>query len=227
MERKFNLFFAVLKELQKEGVLNKLILIGSWCHYFYRRYFNNAPEIPAVRTLDIDFLVPNPHRIRKEVNIPEILEKLDFRPMHSYTTGYTKYVHPELELEFLTPDLGKGRGNQPYKINNLHIQAQGLRFLNLLQAHVIKISYKKIVVQIPEPAAYVLHKFIIFERRRKRGKRERDLQSAINIGEFLLHNEEQKTKIYKIFSSLPESWKKRIKNNLKSNSQDLYSILIK
>jgi len=31
---------------------------------------------------------------------PEILRTLDFTPTHSYTTGYTKYVHPELELEF-------------------------------------------------------------------------------------------------------------------------------
>jgi hypothetical protein len=31
---------------------------------------------------------------------------LDFTPTHSYITGYTKYEHPELELEFLTPELG-------------------------------------------------------------------------------------------------------------------------
>ena len=227
MTKQNNLFLATLNALYKAGVLKDIILIGSWCHHFYRVYFNNAPEIPAVRTLDIDFLVPNPHRIRKEVNIPEILEKLDFRPMHSYTTGYTKYVHPELELEFLTPDLSRGSGSKPYEIPKLHINAQGLRFLNLLQSHTIVMKYKNFEICLPEPAAYVLHKFVIFERRKKKDKKERDLQSAINIGEFLLHNEEQKTKIYKIFSSLPESWKKRIKNNLKSNSQDLYNILIK
>jgi hypothetical protein len=33
---------------------------------------------------------------------------LDFTPTHSYTTGYTKYEHPELELEFLTPELVDG-----------------------------------------------------------------------------------------------------------------------
>ena len=48
-------------------------------------------------------------------------------------TGYTKYVHPELELEFLIAELGRGKGNKPYEIPKLHINAQGLRFLNLLQ----------------------------------------------------------------------------------------------
>jgi len=64
-----------------------------------KNYFSNAPEIPLLRTLDIDFLIPNPPRIHKEVNIPEILEDLDFIPLQNYMTGYTKYVHPELELE--------------------------------------------------------------------------------------------------------------------------------
>ncbi len=75
MEEKSDLFIATLKALQEAGALNELILIGSWCLYFYRIYFENSPEIPVVRTLDIDFLVPNPSRIKKEINIPKILEK--------------------------------------------------------------------------------------------------------------------------------------------------------
>jgi len=55
METKSNLFIDTLRALQKADVLNEIILVGSWCHYFYRIYFNNSPEIPTVRTLDIDF----------------------------------------------------------------------------------------------------------------------------------------------------------------------------
>src|SRR6056297_973793 len=130
-----NFFIKTLQTLQKAGALKELILIGSWCHHLYRFYFNNAPEIPIVRTLDIDFLIPNPTRIKQEISIPEILTSLDFVPLHNYITGLTKYVHPELELEFLTPDLGKGKGSAPYNIPTLHINAQGIRYLNLLQAH--------------------------------------------------------------------------------------------
>jgi hypothetical protein len=50
MTKQNNLFLATLDALHKSGVFEDIILIGSWCHYFYRIYFNNAPEIPAVRT---------------------------------------------------------------------------------------------------------------------------------------------------------------------------------
>ena len=58
MSEQRRLSLKVLKEFHKAGVLKDLVLIGSWCHYFYRAYFNDAPEIPLVRTLDLDFLIP-------------------------------------------------------------------------------------------------------------------------------------------------------------------------
>jgi len=227
MERKNSLFFVTLHALHKTGVLKDIILVGSWCHYFYRQYFDNAPEIPAVRTLDIDFLVPNPPKIKKEVNIPEILTALGFSPLHNYTTGYVKYVHPELELEFLTPDLGKGKGSEPYRILQLHIQAQGLRFLNFLQDYVMKVTYKGITIQMPEPAAYVLHKFIIYKRRTKKEKRDKDLQAAKDIGKFLLQKDEQRKRLSEIFNDLPQKWQAKIKNNLKEDFPALYKFLQK
>ncbi len=145
MTKQNNLFLATLNALHKSGVFEDIILIGSWCHYFYRIYFNNAPEIPVVRTMDIDFLIPNPVKIHKDINIPEILRTLDFTPTLSYITGYTKYEHPELELEFLTPELGIGK-NKPYELPKLHINAQGLRYLDLLQSNLLKIEYKHMQV---------------------------------------------------------------------------------
>lgn len=60
MERKSSLFLNTLKALYEADVLEHIIIIGSWCHYFYRIYFLNANEIPLLRTLDIDLLIPNP-----------------------------------------------------------------------------------------------------------------------------------------------------------------------
>jgi len=51
MEEKYELFASVLKALQEEGVLDGLVIVGSWCQYYYRILFNNAPEIPLLRTL--------------------------------------------------------------------------------------------------------------------------------------------------------------------------------
>jgi len=82
MKRKSNLFLTTLNMFNNAGVLEDIILIGSGCHYFYRIYFSNAQEITLLRTLDIDFLIPNPPKIHKDVNIPEILDTLDFIPSH-------------------------------------------------------------------------------------------------------------------------------------------------
>jgi hypothetical protein len=61
MEEKYSLLLTVLKELRNAGVLNELVLAGSWCQYFYRILFDKAPEIPLIRTTDIGFLVSNPN----------------------------------------------------------------------------------------------------------------------------------------------------------------------
>lgn len=225
MKAKSNLFFSTLRALQKAGVLNEIILVWSWCYYFYRIYFDNSPEIPAVRTLDIDFLIPNPFKVNKEIDIPKILKTLDFRPVQNYPSGYTKYVHPELELEFLTPELGRGKGDKPYEISKLHLNAQGLRYLNLLQSQTIKIEFKDIKVILPEPAAYVLHKFIVFERRKKEEKMIRDLKAAKEIGEFLLKKTSQRKKIKKIFKSLPTKWQKKIVKNIEDKSPSVFDFL--
>jgi len=226
MKKKDNLFFLTIEALHRSGALDELILIGSWCHYFYRGYFNDAPEIPAVRTLDIDFLVPNPRNIKKTINIPKILESLGFDRMQNSMTGYTKYVHPELEVEFLTPDLGRGHGSKPYEIPELHINAQGLRYLNLFKGHITTVKYRTSEVRLPEPAAYVLHKFIVFERRAKKEKMKRDLKAAKDIGEFLLKDAKQRAQLKTIFAELPKKWQKTIINNLKKHSTTLYNFFI-
>lgn len=220
-----NLFIEILAALHRAGILKEIVLIGSWCHYFYKIYFNDSPKIPIVRTLDVDFLVPNPFKIQKEVNIPEILTKLDFTPSHSYITGLTKYVPPELELEFLTPERGRGKGSIPYNIPKLHINAQGLRYLNLLQSYTMEMKYLDMTIRIPEPAVYVLHKFIIFKIRNREAKKERDLFAAKDIGEFLLTIDSQKEKLYKIFNSLPFKWQRTILRNTKNYSKMIYDLL--
>ncbi|MDD5638174.1 MAG: GSU2403 family nucleotidyltransferase fold protein [Atribacterota bacterium] len=221
-----NFFIKTLKAFHNAGVLQELILVGSWCHHLYRIYFNNTPEIPIIRTLDIDFLIPNPARIKQEISIPEILTSLDFIPLHNYITGLTKYIHPELELEFLTPDLGKGKGSTPYNIPLLHINAQGLRYLNLIQDHILEIEYLNMIIKVPEPAAYVLHKFIVFELRKQKTKQDRDLYSAKAITEFLIGNDVQNQKLVNIFYSIPLKWQKKILKNTKIHYKSLYDFLI-
>ena len=224
MKEKENLFLEVLENLQKASALDYLILIGSWCQYFYALYFSNPPEIPEVRTLDLDFLILSQRKIKKDINIPAILKALDFEPIINYPSGLIKYDHPDLAVEFLVPELGRSR-NKPYEIKKLHINAQGLRFLNLLSNNLTTISTTEIKVTVPEPAAYVLHKFIISRRRLKEEKAEKDLNAAREIGEFLLGKPEQRKKLRGIFKSLPKKWQDKIKTSMESISPKLHDFI--
>lgn len=63
MEKKqSDLCFEILRRFHKAGILNNLILIGSWCIYFYNDYFSDIPYIDqiTIKTRDIDFLINNP-----------------------------------------------------------------------------------------------------------------------------------------------------------------------
>ncbi len=214
MENQETLFIEVLTAFEQSGILHNFILIGGWCPVLYREYFHNPPEIPRLRTADIDFLIPNPPKICKEVNVPGLLQQLGFDLLTDYVSGYTKYSHPTLDVEFLIPELGRGR-DAPYPIKQLHINAQGLRYLPMLQHHIITVSYHNMSVNVPEPATYVLHKFIVSQERKDADKREKDIRIAGDIGEFLIHHAEQRQRLHDIFNELPIKWQKTLIKVLK------------
>jgi hypothetical protein len=224
VEKEHDLFLRILIRLDREKILRDIILIGGWCPLVYKEYFGNPVHISMQRTADLDFLVPNPPHIDKDVNVPVILEGLGFDRKISPLDGYEKYVHPDLEIEFLTPEKGRGR-SKPYTIDKLHINAQGLRYLALIQDHVVKASYNGVPVNVPEPAAYVLHKFIVSDRRKNSFKREKDIATAIQIGEYLLGQENQTKKMRKIYLSMPERWKRDLLRIVKYSSEKIYTFL--
>ena len=226
MQDQEKLFIEVLTTLNDAGVLQDLIIIGGWCPILYRYHFHDPPEIPALRTADIDFLIPNPPRIHKKVDVSSLLTQLDFDLLTDYISGYTKYSHPDLDIEFVTPELGKGR-SAPYEIPQLNVNAQGLRYLNLLQHNVIEISYHNIIVKVPEPTAFVLHKFIVRQERVDTEKRDKDIKIAQEIGEFLVRDMEQRQILGKVFDGLPPKWQQKLKKILiGSDATTLVTILL-
>ena len=142
----------------------------------------------------------------------------------SLLDGYEKFVHPDLEIEFLTPEKGKGR-EKPYTIDKLHINALGLRYLDLHQSHVMKTSLGGVSINVPEPAAYVLHKFIVSGKRKILFKKEKDIVTARQLGEFLLEKADQKHKMHRIYLSMPDKWKKDLMRIVKDSSEKIYSFL--
>ena len=59
-KKKYELCLEILKRFQEHGILDNIILVGSWCVYIYKDYFKDNEFLPAIRTRDIEFLIPIP-----------------------------------------------------------------------------------------------------------------------------------------------------------------------
>ncbi|MFC1771099.1 GSU2403 family nucleotidyltransferase fold protein [Candidatus Margulisiibacteriota bacterium] len=222
-----NLFLSILIELNRHKALDKLILIGSWCLPVYKSYFENDAQIPIKRTFDIDFLVPRPFHSKKEINIPEILDKFNFKPVKSLIKHYTKYVHPDIEIEFLSPELGKGI-NKPLKIPELYIETQTLRYLTFLQENTIRIKYENMSILVPEPTAFTLHKYLLSSLRQKEdNKAAKDLETANEMAIFLVKIKSQVIKLKELFQYLPKTWQKKLIRIINDNNSILHDLLNK
>lgn len=216
MEKKqYDLCLEILRRFHKEGILGDLILIGSWCVYFYADYFRGTPYIDqaTVRTRDIDFLVDNPANLKREVDIPSLLKDLGYVTIYKGSKGYIKLDHPELILEFLVPEKGKG-SNRPHPLPKLGLNAVALRFLTFLSQNTIKVKIEVFHVTLPHPANFALHKLIIFQRRLKEDKAIKDRNTAIEILKSLI-NKGEAPEVKRIMRALPMKWQKKIADGLK------------
>lgn len=215
MEKKINsLCLEVLHRLDKSKVLSELIIIGSWCIYFYKYYFKSKNYSTYIRTKDIDFLVPIPPRFKKEVNIFELVKDLGFIERYRGSKGYIKLEHPDLSIEFLIPERSRG-SDKPYDIPALSINAQPLRFLDFLLENTISVNAEGMHIKLPHPAAYALHKFIIFKRRSKAEKHDRDIEGALRVfNELIRHKKNHEIRL--IFKRMHKKWRTKILANLKS-----------
>lgn len=205
--------------------MSDLVLIGSWCAYFYKYYFKEQEYDYALRTRDMDFLISLPLKSKKEVDIPRVLERLGFIKDFVGSKGCVRFIHTELFVEFLVPEQGKGR-DKPLAVAPLHVQAQPLRFLNFLTGNVIQIYFEDLHVLVPHPANFALHKLIIFQRRSKNEKALKDKEMAGYILRTLLEKGEAGV-IKEVFSSVPGKWQKKILNGLKQTGQTEISALLK
>lgn len=225
MEKKtFNLSMEVLKRFERAGILKRLIIIGSWSVYFYKYYFNSKEYSTFIRTMDIDFLVPLPIALHKKIRVLDLLEDLGFIEEYKGSKGYMKISHPDLIVEFLVPERGGGH-DKPYLIPQLSINATPLRFLDFLAENTISIYAEDINIKLPHPAAYALHKFIVFKRRRNADKHDRDIEGALRVFRALLRHGDAAA-IKRIFGKMHKRWQKTVIDNLQSIKEtDVVDIL--
>lgn len=203
------MFEIILKRLQQLGILDKVVLIGSWAAFLYRNYFPGSDYGFTPRTTDIDFLVPLPCKVKKPIDLAEELKDLNYIVQFSGQKGYIKLGHPELSLEFLVPEFGRG-SDKPYPLNNLGINAQPLRYVNLLLQDVIDITYYGINIKVPHPTVFVLQKLLVLSRRKKEDKKLKDIDIIKAVLSEINLSINDRDYLKKVFNSLSNSWKKKI-----------------
>lgn len=162
-KNQYDLFLEILKRLDSAGILSKVILIGSWCLPLYREHYSGQSNLTTLRTRDIDFLISRKIKIKEEVDLPKLFEDLGFIEDYKYPQGYVQLVHPELIMEFLVAEKGKG-SDEPYPLPFLSMNAQRLRFIDLLEQNIISIHINGIEVKVPHPINFGFHKLIISSR---------------------------------------------------------------
>lgn len=207
-----DLCLEVLRCLDGHG-LDNLVLVGSWCTYFYNRYFEGAARLSALRTRDMDFLVRQRQRGKFNVDLVSLLEPLGFLPDYR-AEGCVSLSHPALIIDFLVEERGKG-SETAIPVPAIGVRAQPLRFLNILASDTIVVNYEGIDLRVPHPAAFVLHKLIISGRRPKPEKARKDMAQALELAdalEKLGRGDELRTR----FKGMPAGWRKLVLGALKT-----------
>lgn len=106
-KKKYELCLEVLRRMKEHDILDKIMLVGSWCVFLYDDYFKGESLLPALRTRDIEFLFPVPFEFRSKTDLYGLLKDLGFVMDYKGNQGYIVFEHPDLILEFLAPARGR------------------------------------------------------------------------------------------------------------------------
>jgi len=198
----------VLERFHLAGVLQDSVIVGSWCIPFYKDYFAGEDFLPTLRTRDIDFLVPDFAKTHAKVNVPELLKDLGFILDRVGEAGYVRLIHPDLIIEFLVPEKGRGSDKAQF-LPQFGLNAQPLRFLGFLSESTIGTLVGSIPVRLPHPIHFALHKLVVANRRRSKEKAEKDTREGLKVLSALIAKGEGGV-IRKVMNALPLKWKKTI-----------------
>lgn len=217
MKKNQDKILEIIKVLNKTGLLNNLILIGSWAMFFYKEIFPNFA--PAIRTVDLDFYVPRAKSASEKSSTIRALKDIRYEIMSDTLTNRTTFISSDgFELEFLT-NLNRQRFDC-IKIGNTDIYAESLPHLDIFTANFIEVIYQNIKVKVASPASFVLQKLLINEKRRDE-KKQKDLDAAEMVLLHIHHNRKYKNELKHLFNQLSKKQRSKILKTAKNNSIDL------
>ena len=211
-----------------------IVIGGGWVPLMYYHYLLADKSREPIRTRDIDLLVDiqvpmvgdkTMDRLLLEAGFESIFKSSDTPPVIHYEGTIDG---EEVEIEFLTDQRGP-RDDVVIEVQK-GLHAEALRFISIPIGHAIEVTvddlriggeYHPLRVKIPSPEAYIFHKGLIFERRKDKQKKAKDLYYIFDI---LANCPELKEGIIeglKGFEKEYPSWFSRFIKNLQKNFSDL------
>lgn len=154
--------------------------------------------------------------------LERVFSDFDFTPQPSLKAGRTwrwKQTRGDTLVEFLTPAFGEDEGIR--ELSALGVDAQGLHHLNYLIAEPIRaaVTYRSgVLVQIPQPERFAIHKLIVADRRRAGDdsiKVEKDRRQAAFLIEVLAEDRPDELRdAYEDALSRGPKWRSRVESSL-------------
>lgn len=173
------------------------VLVGTHAYAAFQNHFGIRWHT-ADSTTDLDFA--HDHRLATaiasdiRVDVPSAIESLSmgFVPLKSLST-YQKQDEPDFQIDFLTA-MGRS-GEEPIYNESLKLRLLPLRFMEFsledpFQSVVLGNS-GPIVVNLPRPEKYALHKLLVAAERSGdyKDKARKDLTQAASLLEYLTAND--------------------------------------
>jgi hypothetical protein len=171
-----------------------IVVGGGWVPLLYYHYLVADKSREPIRTRDIDLLVDTRVPVLGGKSVDRLLLEAGFKPTFR-SSDTPPVVHyegsidgEEVEIEFLTDQRG-ARDDAVLEVQK-GLHAEALRFISIPIAHAIELTiddfqiggeYHPITVKVPSPEAYIFHKGLIFERRKDKEKRAKDLYYIFDI----------------------------------------------
>jgi hypothetical protein len=199
------------------------ILIGTHAFIAYQNRFGALWEAGA-STTDLDFAHPGGNLSvalpsDRRMDTRSAIESLNmgFAPNTAGTT-YTKSDQRDFELDFVT---SRGRSDKPVHVAALNVTLQPLRFMEygMEQAMPAVLLTRRgpIVVNLPDPARYAVHKLVISGERpeRMRVKARKDLMQVACLVDYLQrHDADSLSQAWADAAGRGPGWRKRMTSGL-------------
>ena len=196
-------FKQVLEVLNNEGILDNVILIGSWCLLLYKTIFENFE--PNIRTIDVDFFIPDVKSIKEKSCLIKSFKDINYDIVHDTLTKKSTFISPDgFELEFLTKLNRKQL--TCVKVGDTNIFAESLSYVDIFVSNYIIVNYGDLLVKVASPGSYVLQKLLINKYRST--KSEKDIASVRHVLQYIEMSKKYKDDFVTLYISLPKKWKK-------------------